>query len=865
MSHNNIIIAFLTAFLFSQYAIPVSADNDGLEFLAHIVQPEQRTSLVLDGGKPFSLKEGFTLDFDLNLRLEEHNFGYICRIIVNDTLNVDILANAGWGNEQISMIVKNHRCISVKDIRSLPGFDFGKWTHVSVALNPISSRISLKIGEYKAEDEVKLPQTKNVRISFGLSNDKKFASTDCPPMSLRNVGISVPGRGELWKWTLSAHGSGYVLDEHQKRKAIVLNPVWIADRHIDWKKISRLHVRGGRPQIARYEKDGDMGLYAATQDSLYYIPIHGTRPFSKVGYLQGQPYRSTSNSLVYIGQIDELISYSVTEDKLDKYNFAQREWSSDCSDLKFSHLHHNELLLPGSGELVVFGGYDEYTYHADLYLRAANDSIWTQKDLSRVISPRYLSAAAYSDGRMFILGGYGSRTGNQSEAPQFFNDFYSIDISSWKAERKWTFINDDNEVFGNSMIPDDEGKVLYALSFCRDRSNTLLRLNSFDIETGERKIFPGTIPYVFHDTDSWCTLLRDRKTGRLLALTSSQSGTNGYDISVWAIDWKPYLSEDILQEEESFPWLTFLIILSGIFVVAATYITIRRRHVRKLHLQTVEQEVKSEVVDSTIATESPDVKNEPAINLISSFKEPESDVLNIIGPFKWTGHDGDSRISKFSVMLRNIFLYIILHKVSTGSGVTSRLLDEVFWNSEPSEASNRRNVAMSRLRKLLSSEGIGELICTNGVWEIKLSEGIFCDLIRLEELIQTNDEPASLLDNETLDEIIVICRRGSLLSGIEDEWCDRFKSWYLFRITEFLEKVYSHPEIRFDASLSIGIAEVILANDPIDEHAIAIKCRALFDSGRKGQAKSTFEAFINEYKKMIGEPFETDFQSIIKL
>ena len=84
MSHNNIIIAFLTAFLFFQYAIPVSADNDGLEFLAHIVQPEQRTSLVLDGGKPFSLKEGFTLDFDLNLRLEEHNFGYICRIIVND-------------------------------------------------------------------------------------------------------------------------------------------------------------------------------------------------------------------------------------------------------------------------------------------------------------------------------------------------------------------------------------------------------------------------------------------------------------------------------------------------------------------------------------------------------------------------------------------------------------------------------------------------------------------------------------------------------------------------------------------------------------------------------------------------------------
>ena len=868
MSNNNIIIILcLTALLFFQQAIPAYADDDGLEFLAHTVQPEQRTSLSLDGGKPFRLKDGFTLDFDLKLRHEEHNFGYICRIIINDTLNVDILANAGWGNKPISVIVKNRSCIAINDIHAIPEFDFEKWTPISLALDPADSHISLRIGDYEAKEKVELPQTKNIRISFGLSNDKNFASTDCPPMSLKDVRLSAPGRGLIWEWRLSAHGADYALDEKHGRKATVQNPVWTADRHIYWKELSHLHIRDNRPQIALYEKDTDLGLYVAAQDSLYYVPIHGAKPADKVCYHYGHPYKSTSNSLIYIDKTNELISYSITEDKLNRYNFVQSKWDSDASDLKFSHLHHNELLLQDNGTIVIFGGYDEYTYHAELFLRASGDSTWTKKDLSKEISPRYLSAAAYYNGQMFILGGYGSCTGSQSEAPHFFNDFYCINLSSWEIKKKWTFRNDDHEVFGNAMVPDNDGRTIYALSFCSERSNTLIKLNSFNTETGERKIFSGTIPYVFHDTDSWCTLFRDNETGRLLATTSCSSGTNGSDISVWAIDWEPYLSEDILQKESSFPWIVFLIVISVIF--AATAIAVFMKLHRKINPAHDAQNKsiseaaasQSEVEDQFQAGSN---ESEPPISIVPSFKEPESDILNLIGPFKWTGHDGDNRVARFSVMMRNIFLYIILYKVSNGSGVTSRILDEVFWNSEPSEASNRRNVAMSRLRKLLSSEGIGELSYKNGVWEINLSETVFCDLIRLEGLIQANDG-ASLPDRKTLDEIIVICGKGSLLSGIEEEWCDRFKSWYMLRITGFLENTYKHPEIKADTALSIGIAEALLANDPTDEQAIAIKCRALFAAGRKGQAKSTFEAFRNEYEKLLGEPFKTDFQAIIKL
>ena len=88
---------------------------------------------------------------------------------------------------------------------------------------------------------------------------------------------------------------------------------------------------------------------------------------------------------------------------------------------------------------------------------------------------------------------------------------------------------------------------------------------------------------------------------------------------------------------------------------------------------------------------------------------------------------------------------------------------------------------------------------------------------------------------------------------------------HMLRISGFLERVLGSPETKSDPQLSIEIAEVLLANDPIDELAIGIKCRSLFATGRKGQAKASFEAFMNEYEKMLGEPSRLNFQEIIKM
>ncbi len=870
--HLRIVVTLLSATLFagSQFCALAS---DGLEFRSHTVPPEQRTSLRLDGGRPFCLPEGFDLEFEMKLRSEEHNFGYVCRVILNDTLRVDLVSNVGWTGEKFSLSVDGGRLITVGELSEVGSFEFGKWMNVGLRLDPAKDSISLSLGSFSASAPVPLPKCNSVRIVFGIQEDAPAPSTDCPPMSLRNVSLcSLKGR-EVGVWPLSRHGEGFTLDSLRSRKATVLNPLWEADRHLEWKEISHLSITGSSPQIAVSGRPaGAFGLYVATADSLYFLPFEDGVAGSSLGFRSGHPYRSTSNSLVFNPLNGELYSYSITEPRLDRYDFSSSGWSENDPQLKFSYLHHNELLSP-DGTLAVFGGYDEYTYHASLFVRASGDASWRETDLSAEISPRYLSAAALGDdGKIYILGGYGSRSGSQFDSPQYFSDCYAVDPGCGEVTPLWTFDNPENEVFANSMVFSADSSRFYALSFRNDRNSTMLRLNSFDLKTGERTVYPGMIPFGFHDTDSWATLLKDNAHGRLLAVLSNTSRTGGSDIRVYSIDSQPYLAEDVIQSEKNrTPGALAGCIAGGVFALCALLAAVfaLRRHrgkgapVAESVDASLSEQVSldsSEAVHPVLASEvSPDAAP-------TALQEPQpaasAALLNLIGPFRWSAPGGEDRTAKFSVSLRNIFLFILLHRTMTGSGVNSARLDEVFWNSDPSEAANRRNVAMSRLRKLLSSEGVGELVCRSGIWEFRLGEGVGCDVVSLWEMLPQKGEISSL-PKETVLSILRLCRRGSLLSGIDDEWCDAFKSRYLSAVDEVLGRLCRREDIREDFELCLRIADVMLVNDPIDESAIALKCRSLYSLGRKGAALQAWEAFCSEYKNLLGEPPADDFQKII--
>ncbi|MDE6326725.1 MAG: hypothetical protein K2M02_11180, partial [Duncaniella sp.] len=76
----------------------------GLQFQAHNVPKEKRTSLLLNNGKKMTMPSGFSIDFDIKFNPELHNYGYIFRIIANDSICFDLVSNFTDGRRALSFI-----------------------------------------------------------------------------------------------------------------------------------------------------------------------------------------------------------------------------------------------------------------------------------------------------------------------------------------------------------------------------------------------------------------------------------------------------------------------------------------------------------------------------------------------------------------------------------------------------------------------------------------------------------------------------------------------------------------------------------------------------------------------------------------
>ncbi|WP_448777238.1 hypothetical protein [Bacteroides congonensis] len=87
MNNKSAIIYILLLLVCNVLHNPAKA-NSGLFFQSHRVIPEKRTELNLTPDAPFSFQDGFSLNFDVHLRNEEHNYGYIVRVVLNDTLTL---------------------------------------------------------------------------------------------------------------------------------------------------------------------------------------------------------------------------------------------------------------------------------------------------------------------------------------------------------------------------------------------------------------------------------------------------------------------------------------------------------------------------------------------------------------------------------------------------------------------------------------------------------------------------------------------------------------------------------------------------------------------------------------------------------
>lgn len=816
--------------------------QQGLYFLSHTVDFEKRTGLNLTPQKTLNLKDGFELSFDIKLRKEEHNYGYIFRININDSLNIDLVSNI-WLDKNYFALVKNTEEFYRTELTDITDY-IDNWISIKVKADVQNQEIIFSVNNNPIVIKNKIPPFQELSIFFGKNRDSRLYVNDVAPMTIRNILIFDNKNNLKRDWPLFKHAKNDVYDEVANEKATVLNPVWEIDKHVYWEKRGEIIIDGLNPQIAYDEKKGR--IFIAKNKDLYIYSIN-ENAFDTIAAVQGNPYVSVANSIIYDPLTDQLISYNNQKDYLIRFDFNKKQWYPQSNDFYNTIIQHNQIIDTDNNELVIFGGYGMYHYNAQLSQFKLDSSGWKVNDLSAFITPRYLSAAAYAgDRKMLVFGGYGSKSGKQEESPQNHYDLYQIDIDSLTCHKKWGFKDDNSHhTFSNSMVIDKRNNCFYVLAYENDRNNTYIQLNRFGLDEPDKMLLGDSIPYKFYDIKSYCNLFMNPEGNELITVIYYAYKDDQTKVSIYSLPFPPLSKDEIYQEvptDNNHKRVICIIIIAVVIILAgSSYLMYSNKK----------------------SKETEDISADENQHSLHTIKKRTSSIL-LLGSFQIIDVDGNDITGRFTHIIKNLFLFILINTLKNEKGVTSHQIDETIWsNMDKSNAMNNRNVNMSKLRNAIKDLPGINIVSKNSYWFITVSEEVFCDygeiLHLINELEQNNN-----YDLDKVNRILEFGIRGGLLSNTTSSWLDNYKSEYSNSIIDLLSKVSITAVEKKDYKLLLKISNVMLAIDSIDEDGIKLKCKALYYLGKKRLARKSYNDFCEEYQKILDAPLKLQFDDIIK-
>src|SRR5258706_13924037 len=246
----------------------VSPLDYGLAFASHEVIKDQRTSLNISAEGPFHLQEDFELKFYISYQRLTNAFGYILRIIANDSINIDLVSSPEHAEfHDLNLIIK--------DLPMPLYYDFDEihlkpleWNEVTIAFSFTSNQIALSWNATKKTVHFPMRNLKEFHFLFGANDFGKFNTSDVPPVSLRNIEI-ITKKSSL-KWELKKHGVNKVYDTQLEKAAITKNPTWLIDQHVKWVHRKEFSI-GKYPSVA-FDNTSCL-LYITDVDALYTLNI----------------------------------------------------------------------------------------------------------------------------------------------------------------------------------------------------------------------------------------------------------------------------------------------------------------------------------------------------------------------------------------------------------------------------------------------------------------------------------------------------------------------------------------------------------------------------------------------------------------
>ncbi|NLR77191.1 galactose oxidase [Chitinophaga eiseniae] len=839
-----ILLLFLSVLLF----IPADyAQSYGLRFSSHEAVQEKRTSLDLTSAGSLCIKKNTSLSFNLNfLPYKETYFGYVVRIITDSHQNIDLVYNQKERTFNF-LIGENYSTAFVVDSAAL----FGQWTRIGIAFDVTGHQASVSVnGRTIAHGPVKLQAGTCMHVFFGTNTYEGFQTVDIPPMNIRDIQISEEGQVK-YKWPLSENDGHIAVDVIAGKKAAIRNADWIGPKHRQWRLLQSWEINGN-PSVA-FDRDNEV-LYVVSRDSLYDISFK--QELKHAGKLS-QPLDSLmpGNQSVFNPFNHRLYNYYIDHQKAGVYDTVARKWDvSYAPDLLTVFWQANKFVSRADSSLYVLLGYGQLQYKNKVQRYRLADKQWDSiATTGERITPRYLAAvgATPNGDTAYVLGGYGSNSGNQVVNPRHYYDLVRYVVKDRAFHKIYQLPDPPAQFcFANSLVLDADHKTWYALIFPDDKFNTALQLIRGSLETPGYTPLAGTIPYSFHDIKSFADLYYCKDSKQLVAVTLYTSKDNMTTVKVYTLEFPPELltADAALPVSSPFRWY-YLLVLPVLGLLVWWWKGRRPQAVTVVAVQ-----------PAPVAPEEKEVLAEAMPEQeIAVLPEPgKRGHVFFFGPFEVQDKEGQDVTRFFTPLLKELFLLISIHTLRTGKGISSERLYATLWRDKSNkEAQNNRSVNMVKLKAILDKLGACAFVKEADRWSLQYAPSdIRMDLADFQQLLQA-PRPFS---KDRVRELLGILRRGAFLPDAHYTWLEDIQSEISnAALTMLTDAAEQFPA---DAEFLIEIADSIFLFDLVNEEALRLKCSSLISLGRHSLAKAAFNKFTKEYLHMYGEEFPqvfTDF------
>ena len=812
----------------------LEAQPYGLNFSGNEVINEERTSLILGSKNGICTANNFTLEFDFKLNaIRENYFGYIFRLIDVNGHNFDLVYNGNlkfiYGETSLPVTLLSNSAQL-----------FNSTNHLQLNFSLTDHSISIRLNQ-QDKTTIKVDQLALgcFELHFGQCTKNGFRNKDVVSMRLSDVKISSHS-SPLHHWKLDETDGKKALDQIGSKNGLVLQPNWTIKNYTEWKNISQTSWPG---IISICKNKANQPFTLVTNSGIQkFDPLTDSISFSKK---EGKFTIAHGDVAIPFRDQTRMGVLRLNSKKVFLFTKESTDTTIPNTENLTEFWHHNTYVYPEDSAFVGIGGYGMYAYKNLFQKYSLKTGAWQNLQLKGEFqTPRYLAGfGTAKDGiTSYLIGGYGSNSGDQLLKPQNYYDLFKINWQKNTIEKVYEMPVEDQEpfVFGSEIIINEKENTFYAVIFNQLKYNTELQLIEGSLTKPGYSKLGKPISIEFSDVATQVSV--HPGNGLIYCTVINHDATlNESTLDIYSIHTPPGVFT-APKNDFSSAWFVLPLLAIGF----ALLLFKRRKK------QAVWPEQKNESLDfSQKETITPSQKTE----------NPRAKI-RLFGKFQVLKNDGTDFSKSFSPLLREIFLYILLNSLRYNKGLSSGKLDEIFWfDKSKSSARNNRSVNIIKIKGLLNEIGGIELNKKTGNWEIDFDSEKTCidyaDFLK----ITSGKNKISKPEAEYLKNLV---GTGTFLPNLEYEWLDSFKSEISNKVIDTFLKYTEDLKVTEHAEEIIEIADDIFLFDPIDESAMILKCKALHYLGKHSLAKNTYELFRKKYEDLLSEKYVYTFAEILE-